>query len=484
MSLSSSWRERGAVAGAGQLAPRTARSRRGRPRARTAPRRTPARRPRAPRRARPSSSCACPRAAPSPCTPAGARARSARRPRASGRRSSARHRRARRGSRGELEPAAHVRLPLARHRRQRADPRAHVAGALGVVRLGDEQVAREALRALGVGGVEVRDGDPEAARVAADVVEREQAAVAVEGGVLDALGHDRRRGLLEARDERLRGARDPRGQPRLLEHLDVLGRGLAGDVGAVDGQRGERLRHALDARPLAREPLGLGRERRPRLLELGLVRVGGERPRVAGDLLPQRGQRRLARRVDEQRRDVVEELVADRAVDRPGAQLLAGVDDLLDPDVTHAVVAQPPQVAGRVGEPVRMVDPQAVDDAGADERERQRVRLLEHRRVLLAHGGEVVDVEEAPVAAGLGVDVEEALAQLRVRPVAVGVVGRHVVGDDVEDQPHPGLARPRRRAPRTPRRRPARSRSRSGRRRRSRAWSPPAPGRTAAGRGG
>ena len=55
--------------------------------------------------------------------------------------------------------------------------------------------------ALGVGGVEACDLDAEARRVAAHVVEGEQAHVAVEGRVLDALGHDRRRRLLEAGHE-------------------------------------------------------------------------------------------------------------------------------------------------------------------------------------------------------------------------------------------------------------------------------------------
>ena len=76
----------------------------------------------------------------------------------------------------------------------------------------------------------------------------------------------------------------------------------------------------------------------------------------------------------------------------------------------------------------------------AHERERQAVRQLEDLRVLLAHAGEVVDVEEAPVAAGLRVDVEELRAQLGVGPAAVRVVGRHVVRDDVEHDPQ---ARPR-----------------------------------------
>ena len=43
------------------------------------------------------------------------------------------------------------------------------------------------------------------------------------------------------------------------------------------------------------------------------------------------------------------------------------------------------------------------------------------------------------VLAGDRVDVEEPLAQLRIGPVAVGLVDRHVVGDDVEDDAHPGL---------------------------------------------
>ena len=47
-----------------------------------------------------------------------------------------------------------------------------------------------------------------------------------------------------------------------------------------------------------------------------------------------------------------------------------------------------------------MVDPEPVDDAVSHEPQRQRVRGLEHLRVLLAHRGQVVDVEEPPVAAG------------------------------------------------------------------------------------
>ena len=55
----------------------------------------------------------------------------------------------------------------------------------------------------------------------------------------------------------------------------------------------------------------------------------------------QRGQRRLAGRVDEQAGGVGHELVADRPLDRPVGQLLAGLEDLLHPDVLDAALAQP-----------------------------------------------------------------------------------------------------------------------------------------------
>ena len=340
------------------------------------------------------------------------------------------------------------------------------------MRLGRQQVAREAPGARRVAGVERVHADRPAARVAADVAEREQARVAVERRVLDALGHDRRGQLLEAHEERARRLRKPLGQARLGEHVQVLARGQATDVRAVDRQRGERLLQALDARPQPPQPVDVGRERTARLLELGLGRPLAERARVAAQLGPQRGQRRLAGRVDEQRADVVEELVADRALDRPVAQLLAGIEDLLHPDVLHAAVAQPLEVAGRVGEPVGMVDAQPVDEPLGDQLEREPVRLGEHVRVLLAHAGEVVDVEEAPVPAGLGVDVEELAPAALVGPVRVGVVGRHVVGHDVEHDPHARGRAPPRPARGSPPRRRAHPRAASGRSRRSRAWSP------------
>src|SRR5262249_32696930 len=158
---------------------------------------------------------------------------------------------------------------------------------------------------------------------------------------------------------------------------------------------------------------------RARLLELRLVRDPLEVARLARQLLVEVRQRLLALRVDEERGHVVRELVAGRALDGPvRAQLLAGLEDLLDPDVRDARLVQSLHVLARVREPVRVVDPDALDEPLADELKHLLVRLREDLRILLADAAEVADVEEAAVPAGLRIDVEELQAQLRVAPVA------------------------------------------------------------------
>jgi hypothetical protein len=65
------------------------------------------------------------------------------------------------------------------------------------------------------------------------------------------------------------------------------------------------------------------------------------------------------------------------------------------------------------------------------------VHELEDVVALDAHGGEVVDVEEAPVPAVSGVVVEHLGAPVLVGPPAVLVAGAHVVRDDVQHDPEP-----------------------------------------------
>ena len=87
------------------------------------------------------------------------------------------------------------------HAGQRADARAHVAGALRVVRLRGEQPQRVTLRALEHRLVEALRIEREATGIAADFVERCQPEVAIERGVLDALRHHGPSGLLPPHDE-------------------------------------------------------------------------------------------------------------------------------------------------------------------------------------------------------------------------------------------------------------------------------------------
>ena len=177
------------------------------------------------------------------------------------------------------------------------------------------------------------------------------------------------------------------------------------------------------------------------------------------------------------------ELVADRPAHRPVAQPLAGIEDLLDPHALDTVRTQPLQIPRRIGEPVRMVDPRAVDHALAHELEQQRVCLLEHVRVLLAHTGEVSDVEKPPV---------HARRSDRCRRTSIATTDRS--SNDSGRRPPCGWARrrgpaPGRRRARRPTATAARTRRRdprtpgAGRSRRSRGWSPVAPGRRATGTG-
>ena len=196
--------------------------------------------------------------------------------------------RARYASFGSIQPrrptSAHVPLPLLRQPGERADPRADVAAALGVVRLGvssacGKRASRSALP-RGTSSTARREaaGSPPTSFSAAS------RHVAVEGGVLDALRHHRPGRLLEAGDELVvaalleqrgsrrsssGGSRAARTAP--VGRVDAAGPRL--DVGAVDveARRAAGSSPARVAEPA--QPLDLGRERLARLLEL---RLGGD----------------------------------------------------------------------------------------------------------------------------------------------------------------------------------------------------------------
>jgi hypothetical protein len=84
---------------------------------------------------------------------------------------------------------------------ENAETGAHVLGALGVVRRAAEHRVGPIARAVRGRGMEILERHAELARVVADLVQRREPAVAVEGRVLVALRHHRRGELLEARGE-------------------------------------------------------------------------------------------------------------------------------------------------------------------------------------------------------------------------------------------------------------------------------------------
>ena len=165
------------------------------------------------------------------------------------------------------------------------------------------------------------------------------------------------------------------------------------------------------------QPGHLGRESLAGFLALGGLGHPGEPGGPGGQALVGRGQRRGAGRVQEQAGDHAQRVVAGgprarpvrRQPFRPGQDLLGAY-----PQAAGAL-REPPQVATRVGEPVRMVHPQPVDDALAHQAEDHLVGGLEHRGVLDPDRDQRADVEEPP-------PVEVRRGQLPVgQPVMLGV---------------------------------------------------------------
>ena len=186
------------------------------------------------------------------------------------------------------------------------------------------------------------------------------------------------------------------------------------------------------------------------------VRHLGERRRIAHEAAVHGVERARVAAVDGEARHRVHELVAGRAVDAPASQqLLVRREDLLDHEIHRLAQqlgarAQQLAVADRVEHPVDVIEPQAVDVAARDQLEHQAVRVAEAVRVLHAHRGERVDVEEAPVVDLLGGDLprrgppvlrvddalDERLARRRrARRIEPGGVRARVGGFGFAEQP-------------------------------------------------
>ena len=352
-------------------------------------------------------------------------ARSATRRRASGRRRAPRRRRARPSRRCSSSSARQRRRAGASrlgHARERADARAHVGAALRVVRRSRPAAcAGSASAALAFAAWNAVDGEPEAARVAADLVQREQPDVAVERGVLDALRHHRARRLLEAHRRTRRGR-----APRSEQHVGAAPSGSAGerahgrrrstraaprlDVGAVDRERRER---ALEIRRRRRAARSRSTSGANVVVACSSFASCGDARRTARRASPASSvERRLAGRIDEQRVGVVRG-TRSRSSPRPASRAAARPAR----GSSRPRRARRPRRAAargsRAGRRGRRGGRCAARRRGRPRTSSStlRVRRLEHLRVLDAHAGELVDVEEAAVASRRGVEVEEPRAQ-------------------------------------------------------------------------
>ena len=325
-----------------------------------------------------------------------------------------------------LDPARLQASPLVGHAAQHREAGAHVLAALVIMRGRRQHRVRMAGGARHNAGMEGRGVEGKGFHVEADIVAREQPAVAIEGRVLDGLGGDGRAQLLKARNGQLAGGRAEQAQDRvdspavggkagsaravgcLLQHLAVDRReGAVDAVGAIDREMRQELgEHAPQGRPsdLARRQGGrtgfeLGGEASRHDLAPRRLFLGREVGRAPAQRRPGGCQRRFAGRIVLKRAHVVHEIVAGGAVARPIArQGLAAQQDLFDhqPGALAQPPAQRPAIACRIGEAVDMVDAQAVYQPLGMKAERQGVHRLEDFRLLHAQADQLVDVEEAP----------------------------------------------------------------------------------------
>ncbi len=132
--------------------------------------------------------------------------------------------------------------------------------------------------------------------------------------------------------------------------------------------------------------------------EVGVVELVAT-ARVGPQSCVEGGEARFTRRVDQHPVDLTERVVAGRAVGLPPrGQLLTVLEDLLDQNVgASGLSGEPLEVAARIDETVRVVDPQPVGEPFAHPAEHLGVALVEHPRDLDPDAGQRGDGEEAPV---------------------------------------------------------------------------------------
>ena len=224
--------------------------------------------------------------------------------------------------------SAHGPRELGQHR----EPGADVLAALGVVGRQPGHAVRPRSLSGGLPGVEVRHRDAELARVAADLVQRDEPGIAIEGGVLDPLRHGRAAELLHPPGELV---------VRVVQAVRECGQGSSDSRAPLARQSDRRVQPVRPARqvgPVDRERHGQFRDRgsgigyvggqhgQPTYLgdeqsldhhPLADLDVLGDGGRVTGQALVERGQLRLGGAVDEQAAHLAHRVVPGGAGHRP-----------------------------------------------------------------------------------------------------------------------------------------------------------------------
>ena len=295
------------------------------------------------------------------------------------------------------------------------------------------------------------------AGIAADLVEREEPVPAVEGGVLDALRvhggvvcwkrtHERVvAALLEQQDPRPARA----GAPPARSPAGRRPRRARRPARRTCGRRERRQRGGRESASSA------GSRARSRAASSAKVVLAsrtlprgdlGEAARLARDLLVERRQRLLAGRIDEERADVVQELVPGRPLDRPVAAAARRARGSSRPRRARSRLRAAARDTG-AGRRARR-------DGRSGARPQPLVCQLDHLRVRdLPHLGILIRTPASsptskkrrcePVRQSRSKNLR---APERVAPERVLVRGGHVVRDDVEHDAEPGRAPPAERA--------------------------------------
>ena len=342
--------------------------------------------------------------------------------------------------------------PAFGHLGEHRQSRAHILAALRVV----GRQGRHRVRPLGLAtperGVEPVHRQGEHTRVSADLGQRAEPRLAIEGGVFDALGHDGPGRLLEAaRDLEVRicqqrhEPRDRIGEIRtasgcfarcLLEMLTSCRQ-----VRPVHGEAGQELGEGILC-PVDRlgespgEPPHLCRlnrvgDRALRAVDQIGVRNRFSEPRLSSQPGIQIVEPALARRVDEHPIDLGHRVVACRAVRLPprgkrlGMRGRAVLQDLLHEHVgAVGGGGKSLEVSTRIEQTVRVVDAESIDEPLAHPADDLGVGRVEHPGHFDSDSREGRHHEEAPIVEVRRLTTPE--DQLPVLPVEDSTQGRGI----------------------------------------------------------